>query len=152
MHIYDPCSRSFVPHPESTSDDPVVDLDGPFVYFLSTVNVDRLEPAFVVSPLRRSIPPSAGKGGPSCDVVIVRPLRDPSLTSDSPDSRSGFRDKLWAVLGAVYKEGTHVDLLYDERGSIVQAGDGPTVVEYIRCGGWEWIPVRALYTLMPERS
>jgi len=137
VQIYDPTTKSFVDHPESTWDDPIVDLDGPFVYFLSTVNVDRLEPAFEISPLSRTIPSTEA----SCEIVIVRPLRDPSLDSDNPETRTTFRDKLWAVLGAVYKKGSHIDLGYDDEGNIVENASGPAVVEYVRCGGWEWAPV-----------
>jgi hypothetical protein len=38
VEIYDPSTKSFVPHPES-EDDPIIDLGGPFAYFLATVNV-----------------------------------------------------------------------------------------------------------------
>jgi len=34
----------------------------------------------------------------------------------------------------------HIDLRYNKDGQLVTQGDGPAVVEYIRCGGWEWIP------------
>jgi len=113
-----------------------VDLDGPFVYFLSTVNVDRLEPSFRITPLARAIPSVEA----SCEIVIIRPLRDPVTTWDNPTAREAFVPKLWAALTAAYREGAHVDLRYDDKGEIVTTGDGPTVVEYIRCGGWEWIP------------
>lgn len=137
VQIYDPATKTFGDHTESDNDDPIVDLDGPFVYFLSTVNVDRLEPAFRITPLARAIPPVEA----TCEVVIIRPLRDPSHSWDNPEARVAFEPKLWAVLGAAYQEGAHIDLRYDESGEIVMTGDGPTVVEYIRCGGWEWIPV-----------
>lgn len=112
-------------------------LEGPFIYFLSTVNVDRLEPAFRITPLTRALPSSF----PSCDIVIIRPLQSPSIAEDSPEARNSFVEEIWAVLGAAYQDGLHVQMRYSGDGKIVTEGDGPAVVEYIRCGGWEWIPV-----------
>ena len=60
---------------------------------------------------------------------------------DSEEARAKFAEKAGAVLGAAYQDGAHVNLRYDEDGKIVADGTGPTVVEYIRCGGWEWEPV-----------
>ncbi|KAJ7694078.1 hypothetical protein B0H17DRAFT_932095 [Mycena rosella] len=138
VQIYDPATKSFVPHPESDpEDEDIVDMDGPFVYFLATVNVDRLEPAFMISPLMSRIPPAEAV----CDIVIVRPLRSPTVSVDTPETRAAFVPILWKVLGAAYRNGSHVDLRYDANGEVTTEGDGPTVVEYIRCGGWEWIPV-----------
>lgn len=76
--------------------------------------------------------------------MVVRPLRDPTISEDTPDTRSAFVTKLWQVLGGAYKNGSHVDLRYSEGGEITSEGDGPVVVEYIRCGGWEWHPVNVL--------
>lgn len=137
VELYDPSTKSFIPHPDGDDDDPIVDIHGPFAYFLSTVNVDRLEPAFKIVPLMSEIPPSEA----SCDIVIVRPFCDPSISWDNPDSRETFASKLWTVLGAAYQNGSHINLLYNENGEIVTSGEGPTVVEYVRCGGWEWLPV-----------
>jgi hypothetical protein len=39
VQIYDPATKTFVDHPESDDDDVIVELDGPFAYFLATVNV-----------------------------------------------------------------------------------------------------------------
>ncbi|KAK7036679.1 hypothetical protein VNI00_011344 [Paramarasmius palmivorus] len=133
VELYDPSTKSFIPHPEG---DEIVDVYGPFIYFLSTVNVDRLEPAFRITPLAKDITPEEA----TCDLVIIRPLRDPALNWDSPESREAFAPKLYQVMGDAYRNGVHVDLLYNEKGEIVTDGDGPPVVEYIRCGGWEWIP------------
>ncbi|TFK36867.1 hypothetical protein BDQ12DRAFT_228430 [Crucibulum laeve] len=137
VEIYDPTTKTFIPHAESVLDDPIVDVEGPFAYFLSTVNVDRLEPQFRITPLSRTIPPSEA----TCDIIILRPLRDPSNDWDeSPEAREAFVAKLWLVLGGAYSNGAHIDLRYNEEGEIVTEGDGPTVVEYVRCGGWEWSP------------
>ena len=133
MQIYDSASRAFVSHPNSQK---ALELGGPFFYFLSTVNVDRLEPAFRISPLARSIPPAE----PVYEVVIVRPLRDPSISGDTEEARAAFVAKLWQVIGAAYSDGAHVDLRYAADGQITADGDGPLVVEYLRCSGYEWIP------------
>lgn len=140
VEIYDPSLDKFVPYPDSDHDDPIVDLDGPFEYFLSSVNVDRLEPAFMISPLASSSP----RKGAYMDVVIIRPLRDPSISIDTPESRAAFAGKAGAVLTGAYSGGLHVKLRYDSQGAVTLEGDGPTVVEYFRCGGWEWEPVRTV--------
>ncbi|KAJ6547283.1 ATP-NAD kinase-like domain-containing protein [Mycena capillaripes] len=137
VQIYDPSTKAFVDHPESHSDDPIVDMDGPFAYFLATVNVDRLEPAFMITPLASRIPPTEAV----CDLVVVRPFRSPNVSADTPETRAAFVSTLWRVLGEAYRQGSHVDLRYDDKGEVTTEGDGPSVVEYIRCGGWEWIPV-----------
>ncbi|KAH0584201.1 hypothetical protein J132_00556 [Termitomyces sp. J132] len=136
IQIYDPTTKTFVDHPESDEVDPIVHVDGPFVYFLSTINVDRLESAFRITPLARSIPTAEA----TCELVFVRPLRDPSISVDSTESRMIFMSKLWAVMSTVYQDGAHIDLRYSSEGKITSSGDGPVVVEYIRCGGWEWSP------------
>lgn len=139
VQIYDPSKKEFVDHEDSHQDDPIVDVDGPFAYFLSTVNVDRLEPSFCITPLHSAIPPTTA----SCDIVMVRPLRDPSLNWDSEEARLVFVQKATAVLQGAYKQGSHVDMRYGKDGEVELEGVGPTVVEYIRCGGWDWIPVSA---------
>ncbi|RPD65789.1 hypothetical protein L226DRAFT_529933 [Lentinus tigrinus ALCF2SS1-7] len=139
VEVFDPAAQAFVPHEASTEDDPIVDLAGPFAYFLSTVNVDRLEPKFRIAPRGRDVLAPEGKSA-ALDVVIVRPMRDPSYEMESEEARAKFAGKAGAVLGAAYQDGAHVNLRYDEIGKIVAEGTGPTVVEYIRCGGWEWEP------------
>lgn len=116
-----------------------LELSGPFAYMLSTVNVDRLEPAFRITPLQRDhspVPPA------TADVAIVRPTRDPSNKDGSEAEREKFKDKVWAVLGGAYQDGAHVRSTYADDGSISSTGAGQPVVEYFRAGGWEWIPVR----------
>ena len=137
---YDPTTSSWVPHHQSTDDDPLVDLNGPFAYFLSTVNVDRLEPQFRISPRGRDVLGS-NDGSAVLHVVVVRPARDPSFDTDSEPTRVAFAEKAAAVLGAAYRDGAHIALRYDRNGKVVAEGDGPTVVEYFRCGTWEWEPV-----------
>ncbi|KAH9951423.1 ATP-NAD kinase-like domain-containing protein [Amylocystis lapponica] len=137
VELFDPAAGRFVPHPQSAEDDdPIIDVGGPFAYFLSTVNVDRLESAFRISP-RASEEPA---DGPALDVVVVRPFRDPSCLMDSEETRAAYASKVGAVMGAAYQDGAHTQLRYAADGSITTEGDGETVVEYYRCGGWEWEP------------
>lgn len=138
VEVYDPAAGTFVPHEESSEDEPIVDLVGPFAYFLSTVNVDRLEPAFRITPKGKDAPEP---GSAALDLVFVRPMWDPTYTMDSEEARKAFSEKAVAVLTAAYQDGAHVALRYAEDGSITTEGDGPLVVEYVRCGGWEWDPV-----------
>ncbi|CAK5279532.1 unnamed protein product [Mycena citricolor] len=153
VQIYDPEVKSFVAHPESDpDDDTIVEMEGPFSYFLATVNVgtyflhalpsathvlsDRLEPAFMITPLASKIPASEAV----CDVVILRPMRSPVFSADTPEARAAFVSILGPVFGGAYQGGSHIDLRYNEKGEATIEGDGPTVIEYIRCGGWEWVP------------
>lgn len=130
VHTYDLDRNALVPIAGP------VDLEGPFAYFLSTTNVDRLEPAFRIAPLAFKPPQEE-----ALDIVIVRPKRDPSYTPDSPVSRDSFTSKTIAVLTSAYEDGKHIKLRYSTDGGVGVDGDGPAVVEYFRCGGWEWIPV-----------
>ncbi|KAI0062209.1 hypothetical protein BV25DRAFT_1804179 [Artomyces pyxidatus] len=117
---YAPATREFVPVAAA-------ELAGPFAYFLTTTNADRLEPAFRIAPLQRP-------GLASMDVVVVRPQRDASLAGAADEAeRTRFKERLWGVLGGAYADGAHVDALYEGDG-------GDTVVEYFRAAGWEWEP------------
>lgn len=136
VEIYDPDHKTFVAY-QGSDDHGIVDVKGPFAYFLSTVNVDRLEPAFRITPLASEFVSS----GASLDIVIVRPHRDPTFVADTIETRKAFAEKATAVLQAAYQDGNHINLKYTDDGKITAEGTGPTVVEYIRCGGWEWIPV-----------
>lgn len=139
VEVYDPATRAFVPHPASTEDEPIIDLPGPFAYFVAVVNVDRLEPKFRIAPLWRDANPN----GAAMDVVVLRPERDPSVRMDSEEMRKAFAEKLKGVLGGAYQDGAHVNLTYAEDGSVKDVDEGWPVVEYFRCGGWEWEPVSA---------
>ncbi|KAH9174251.1 hypothetical protein EDB89DRAFT_1954009 [Lactarius sanguifluus] len=128
---YDVASGAFVTLAEEQQE-----LLGPFAYFLSTVNVDRLEQHFRIAPLQRSLPPPHGTQ--TMDVLIIRPLRDPSLEGkDGEAEREGFKDRIWGALGGAYQDGAHVHARYANPDG---KKDGPVVVEYFRVGGWEWIP------------
>ncbi|KAI1790700.1 ATP-NAD kinase-like domain-containing protein [Ganoderma leucocontextum] len=139
VQVYDPPTNTWVTHQQTTDDDPILDLNGPFAYFLSTVNVDRLEPQFRISPRGRDVL-TPKDGSAVLYVVIVRPMRDPTFQMDSESTRVAFAEKAAAVLGAAYRDGAHIALRYDQNGKVVADGDGPTVVEYLRCGAWEWEP------------
>ncbi|KAG2149197.1 ATP-NAD kinase-like domain-containing protein [Suillus clintonianus] len=136
VEIYDPDQKTFVTHEDSDDHCGIVDVYGPFAYFLSTVNVDRLEPTFRITPLVSEFVPSEV----SLDIVMVRPHRDPTFVMDTIEARNAFAEKSIAVLNAAYQDGDHINLRYTDDGKITSEGSGPTVVEYIRCGGWEWIP------------
>ena len=142
VEIWNPFDKEFVTHAESDEDDPYVDIDGPFAYFLSTVNVDRLEPTFQITPLVTAEP----RAGAFLDVVVIRPYRDASLSGlEAEEERKRFAEKSGAVLGAVYQSGNHINLRYDSTGKVVSEGEGELVVEYFRCGGWEWTPVGSVF-------
>ncbi|KAH9946412.1 ATP-NAD kinase-like domain-containing protein [Epithele typhae] len=138
VEVYDPATGTFVPHEESSEDEPIVDVGGPFAYFLSTVNVDRLEPAFRITPRGKDV--LGEKTTAALDLVMIRPFRDPSVDMDSEEVRAAFAQKQMTVVGGAYQDGKHIDMRYDDDGKIVSEGTGPTVVEYIRCGRWVWEP------------
>ena len=75
------------------------------------------------------------------DIVIVRPKRDPTYVDDGEESRQRFVSKASTILGGAYQQGAHVNLRYKSSGELSTDGDGVTAVEYIRCSGWEWMPV-----------
>ncbi|KAF8321819.1 hypothetical protein DL93DRAFT_2072752 [Clavulina sp. PMI_390] len=121
---YDPSTKQLSPSQEENGK-----LDGPFFYFLSTINVDRLEPQFVTTPLAQTAPPPDGA---ALDVVVVRPAHKPGYTGDSEESRKAFVDVVMAWFGAVYSNGTHLDHKYPESEVFM--------TEYYRVGGWKWFP------------
>jgi len=137
---YNPSIQQFEPWTSSQSSQPFL-LGGPFEYFLSIVNVDRLEPDFRIAPLHSKLPSASGNQS-YMDLVIVRPFRHPLLKGgqDDEEQRKGFVDTSMAVLQSAYKDGAHVDLRYKADGTPSASGDGEPIVEYFRCGGWEWIP------------
>ncbi|THH27622.1 hypothetical protein EUX98_g6561 [Antrodiella citrinella] len=123
VEIYNPKAKRF----EAWETEGEVELVGPFAYFLSTVNVDRLESAFRITPLH-----SPGSSGTTLDVVIIRPRRDKTIVDAEDVSRQAFAQKTTEVLMAAYQDGAHVGVTYGE--------EGESVLEYFRCGGWEWLP------------
>ncbi|KAK4701133.1 hypothetical protein P7C70_g5104, partial [Phenoliferia sp. Uapishka_3] len=130
-------------------------LRGPFSY-LTAALIDRFEPTFLIAPFRSShslLPPPASSptststdSPPSIDIVIIRPMRD-AKTSElfhggkEKEAKEGFTEWVWKGLMGAYQSGAHVDVKYDGE-------EGRSVVEYYRCEGFEWEPVRfALWTL-----
>ena len=133
---YDVTAGAFVTVVAAKEEEPL-ELSGPFAYFLSTVNVDRLEPLLRITPLQNALPPPPGMK--TMDVVVVRPLRDPSSEGKADEGeRKRFKEKLWEVFGGAYQDGVHIKARYE-----LQDGEteGLPVVEYFRVRGWEWIPV-----------
>jgi hypothetical protein len=120
-------------------------LVGPFVYFLSTVNVDRLEPLFRIAPLQRTLPPPPDAH--TMDVLVVRPSLDLSLEGKSDEEkRERFKERVWTVLNAAYQDGAHIKAQYDSPDGKTK---GMPVVEYFRVRGWQWIPVSLSLTTSP---
>ncbi|THH10856.1 hypothetical protein EW145_g1060 [Phellinidium pouzarii] len=137
VSIYDNSSGSFVPYSGDNNDPSRPTMYGPFSYFLSTVNVDRLEPSFVIAPLHSTASPDTD----SMDIVIVRPRRDPTVLSDTDDDHARFAEKTISMLGAAYRKGSHVKLRYTGDGTVNEESKPiHSFVEYVRCGGWEWAP------------
>ncbi|KIP02650.1 hypothetical protein PHLGIDRAFT_95749 [Phlebiopsis gigantea 11061_1 CR5-6] len=142
VEIFSPAARGFVPYtgPGAAPDGTAVTLDGPFVYFLSTVNADRLEANFRIAPCQSTFPPLPESSPPTIDVVVIRPLRDPALLEESEHARQAFAEKSMAILTAAYRDGAHIHARYGGAGEVVEGGTGDVVVEYFRCNSWEWIP------------
>lgn len=132
VQVYDPSVKQFVPYDAK-------ELEGPFVYFVSTVNVDRLETAFRIAPLHSTIPPG---DAPSVDIVVMRPQRGQPAGFDQGKIKEQQPARSMTVLGGAYRNGVHVDMRFNKEGEVVEdATEGETVVEYFRCAGWEWVPV-----------
>jgi hypothetical protein len=147
---YSVTNSAFVPFHSSAT------LDGPFSYLVSTANVDRLEPEFCIAPLQSRFPSPS----PFLDVVLIRPQRDLSL-KHAASPKETYATKLGDMFKSAYtyvyddsaheqradlllSAGAHVDLVYDSQDGVSiwkEGNEGTTMVEYYRCGGWEWIPV-----------
>ncbi|KAJ1310299.1 hypothetical protein OPQ81_007039 [Rhizoctonia solani] len=132
--LYDPASDKFI---ETATED--LTIDGPFAYFLSTLNVDRLESGFIITPLASKIKPD----GDTMDIVIIQPLRSPQVSGDTQEERAKFAQTLMGSMGAA-RNATHTRVRYpkDEASNegLSENADGPLVVQYYRCSGWEWVP------------
>lgn len=131
---YNPVTHSF----EETLSGLSTTLEGPFAYFLSTVNVDRLELAFNITPLASTLPAVE----PGFEIVVVRPMRDPSINGTDDAARQAFASKLGAVLMAAYQQGAHVKWRYGNDGQPVgfEDSEGEFLVEYLRAPSWVWVP------------
>ncbi|EJD05657.1 uncharacterized protein FOMMEDRAFT_152990 [Fomitiporia mediterranea MF3/22] len=139
--VYDSHSNQFVPFVGDDNNATEPTMSGPFAYFLSTVNVDRLEPSFVISPLHSKIP----SGGRTMDLIVIRPKRDPTIPkeSSSEDDHTRFAKKVEQALYAAYRDGAHVGLKYSRDGQLLDGAASKSLhslVEYIRfTGSWRWI-------------
>jgi len=139
---YDVTADAFIPVIDEKEEP--LELQGPFAYFLSTINVDRLEPLFRIAPLQRTQPPLPG--ALTMDVLAVRPLRDPSLEGKAgEEERERYKERIWGALGGAYQGGAHVRARYDTQDG---KADGPPIIEYFRVKGWEWVPVRLSFGLV----
>lgn len=124
---YSPATKRF----ESSEDR---EVEGPFSYLLLAALTDRLEPTFVVAPLRR------GDKSPGLDVVVIRP----GASTVERDAQAFAQEVLMPVTGAMYDGGKHIDLVYAADGSIRawQEDDKAVtvVVDYYRADKVEWTP------------
>ncbi|KAG8948266.1 hypothetical protein FRC04_009904 [Tulasnella sp. 424] len=128
--VYDP-SRDEIVSLGSEAENNTLTLEGPFSYFLSTVNVDRLEPTFyITAPFTTHAPPDGSK---TMEIVVLRPGREPSFATEfAASDRERFgKEVAMKALFAAYDKGSHVGLTYP---------NGETIVEYYRARGWEWTP------------
>jgi hypothetical protein len=133
--LYDPSANKFV---ECDPDENI--LNGPFAYFLSTLNVDRLESGFVITPLVSKIKPESD----TMDIVVIQPLHCPQVSGDTSEDRQKFAQMLMGSMGAA-RSATHTHIRYPKNAASTETAsenaDGPLVVQYYRCSGWEWVPV-----------
>lgn len=132
--VYNPITHSF----EKTVSGSPTTLEGPFAYFLSTVNVDRLELAYNITPLASTLPAVE----PGFEIIIVRPMRDPSINGTDIAARQAFAAKLGPLVMAAYQQGAHVRLRYANDGQLVgfEDSEGGFLVEYLRAPSWVWVP------------
>jgi len=104
---------------------------GPFTYFLSTVNVDRLEPQFRITPLQTRL---AFDEPQSMDIIMLRPTRNENVQDDEK-GRASAVESMTRVLSGAYRDGAHMSMRFSEENY-----ENKHIVEYFRCGGWQWIP------------
>ncbi|KAG9001687.1 hypothetical protein FRB90_011557 [Tulasnella sp. 427] len=130
--VYDPSRDEIVSLGTQAESNPLT-LNGPFAYFLSTVNVDRLEPTFYITAPFTTHAPHDGSN--TMEIVVLRPGREPGFderdgTAIEERERYG-KEVAMKALFAAYDKGSHVGLTYL---------DGEAIVEYYRARSWEWAP------------
>lgn len=123
--VYVTKTKTFEPARETT-------LEGPFFYFLSTVNVDRLETKFVITPLATSLPSATPD---TLDLVVVRPARRPGYKTNTLEERQAFVAFAMEFFGGAYADGKHLETVFSEKGE-----EPAFMTEYYRVGGWKWTP------------
>ena len=152
LTIYDHRADKFVQFAGDNNNTTEPTVHGPFSYFISTVNVDRLEPSFVISPLYSRIPPRRS----AMDITMIRPCRDPTIQARSEDDHVRFAKKVGMALHAAYRDGAHVTLDFLADGSVNEGGGGSgllSLVEYVRCtGSWHWLNVREYDIFLPHNE
>lgn len=120
---YDPNSKSFIHATnEQVSSDEWV--------YLNACLTDRLEPTFIVAPLRTPAQSDC------MDVVFIRKPKNVS--------QQQFSAALAVVTAAMYDGGQHINLVWREDhtvGPYTQQTPGPSVVDYGRCKTLTWSPV-----------
>ena len=116
---YCPATKSFSPLSEKS-----IEMQGPFLY-LNAMLTDRLESSFVPAPLSNCVPKGA------VDIVMIRPGEKYKKMPREEGGKKFAEDWLGKISTGMYSGGTHVDLTYEE---------GDVVVEYFRCGGYEFKP------------
>ncbi|KLO12030.1 hypothetical protein SCHPADRAFT_854547, partial [Schizopora paradoxa] len=111
-----------------------VEFNGPFTYFLSTVNVDRLEPQFCITPLQKSF---ITRESMSMDVIMLRPMREEGIEDNDKGRETAAESTIQALSGA-YRAGAHVGMRFSKEYNVDKF-----IAEYFRCGGWQWNPDKA---------
>ena len=111
-------------------DGPLILQDTEYTYFVSALT-DRFEETFVVAPH------SSARERPSDAIDVVLVQAKPGLTKEHEAKR------LFDILNAAYKNGEHIRMTETPHGDYELAGDGVPAVQYYRCGGFEWLPVRS---------
>jgi len=137
--VYDTQLGAFCTKVSPTSTEDTAEYHGPFAYFLTTTNVDRLEKDFRITPLATSVQftdDTVDRGW--MEVLMIRPTNHISSNLASPDEniRKEFAATTVKVLQAAYNDGSHLKVVYGT------PGNSTDVVEYLRVREWEWIPVR----------
>ncbi|WVR09054.1 hypothetical protein IAU60_006115 [Kwoniella sp. DSM 27419] len=137
-------------------------VEGPFSYFLSTATCDRLEPAFVISPLT-TLQSDKETDHSYLYITILRPFRDPLFQATPVEAkRDMWSKRAFEVIGKAYQEGAHVNLTLPvnfpasdgvnapqkkvEDYPLEDKGSGGPVVEVFRVGGFDWIPDQSTVT------
>jgi hypothetical protein len=137
--VYDTRLGAFRTRLSQTNDQGTAEYAGPFAYFLTTTNVDRLEEKFRITPLATSVPftdDAIDRGW--MEVLMIRPTNHISfdLASSDENIRKEFAATVVKVLQAAYSDGDHLKVTYG-----TPEESATSVVECLRVREWEWIPV-----------
>jgi hypothetical protein len=138
--VYDIRLGAFCTKLSPTSTEDTAEYHGPFAYFLTTTNVDRLEKDFRITPLATSVQftdDAVDRGW--MEVLMIRPTIHISsdLVGPNENARKEFAATTVKVLQAAYNDGSHLKVVYG-----TPEENSTSVVEYLRVREWQWIPVR----------